>query len=73
MTAVIDEKAFDRIKSYLEHARNTPSLTIVAGGNCDKSTGYFVEPTIIETTDAEDKIMKEVSQQKKSTEKNRSG
>ncbi len=47
--AVIDQKAFTRISGYLEHARAT--ATIVAGGNCDSTTGWFVEPTIVETSD----------------------
>jgi len=49
MGAVIDERAFDRISGHIEEARRT--ATIVAGGECDKRTGYFVRPTLIETTD----------------------
>jgi len=59
VTAVIDDKAFARNKSYLEHAKASPNLTILAGGNCDDSKGYFIEPTIIETSDPHDKIMAE--------------
>lgn len=59
VTAVIDDKAFARNKSYLEHAKSSPNLTVLAGGNCDDSKGYFIEPTIIETTDPLDKIMQE--------------
>ena len=51
LSAVIDEKSFDRIESYIEGAKADPNCTIIAGGNCDKSKGYFVEPTIIVTTD----------------------
>lgn len=50
INAVIDEKSFDKIAAYIDNAKNDPSVTIVAGGNYDKSVGYFVEPTIILTT-----------------------
>ena len=49
VAAVIDQKAFTRIKGYLDDAKKT--ATIVAGGNCDDSKGWFVEPTIVETDD----------------------
>lgn len=49
VAAVIDEKAFTRIKGYLDDAKKTAK--IVAGGNCDRSKGWFVEPTIVETDD----------------------
>ncbi|MFN7982566.1 MAG: L-glutamate gamma-semialdehyde dehydrogenase [Vicinamibacterales bacterium] len=49
MGAVIDERAFDRISGHIDEARRT--ATIVAGGECDKRTGYFVRPTLIETSD----------------------
>lgn len=51
VNAVIDEKAFDSIVGYIEKARQLPTNTIVAGGKYDKSKGYFVEPTIIESKD----------------------
>lgn len=47
INAVIDEKSFDNIAGYLERAKKSPDAEIVMGGNCDKSVGYFVEPTII--------------------------
>ena len=47
MGAVIDERAFDRISSHIAEARKTAK--VIAGGQCDKSRGYFVEPTLIET------------------------
>lgn len=59
LSAVIDEKAFDRISSYIDHAKESKNLEILVGGNYDKSTGYYVEPTIILTTDPTDKIIKE--------------
>ncbi|XP_062597792.1 delta-1-pyrroline-5-carboxylate dehydrogenase, mitochondrial-like, partial [Saccostrea cucullata] len=59
LSAVIDDKAFKRIKSYIDYAKDSPNLTVIAGGQCDDSQGYFVEPTIIETSDPQDKIMQE--------------
>lgn len=59
LSAVIDDKSFTRIKKWIDHAKSSPSLSIIAGGNCDKTTGYFVEPTIIETKDPRDAIMTE--------------
>uniref|UniRef100_F7AGU5 Multifunctional fusion protein n=1 Tax=Callithrix jacchus TaxID=9483 RepID=F7AGU5_CALJA len=58
-SAVIDAKSFGRIKKWLEHARSSPSLTILAGGKCDDSVGYFVEPCIVESKDPQEPIMKE--------------
>jgi 1-pyrroline-5-carboxylate dehydrogenase len=49
MGAVIDERAFDRIAGHIDEARRT--ATIVAGGNCDRRQGYFISPTLIETSD----------------------
>ncbi len=51
INAVIDEKSFDKIAGYIEAVKNSPKAEIIAGGNCDKSKGYFVEPTLIKTTD----------------------
>ncbi|KAL0277918.1 UNVERIFIED_CONTAM: hypothetical protein PYX00_005033 [Menopon gallinae] len=59
MAAVIDKKAFDRIKKWIDYAKNSSNLYIVSGGKYDESTGYFIEPTIIETKDPKDKIMQE--------------
>ncbi|TAE50940.1 MAG: L-glutamate gamma-semialdehyde dehydrogenase [Bacteroidetes bacterium] len=47
INAVIDERAFDKISSYIEHARTSADAEIIAGGGCDKSVGYFIEPTLI--------------------------
>ena len=49
MNAVIDERAFDKITTYIENAKNDPSVSILHGGNADKSEGYFIEPTILVT------------------------
>jgi 1-pyrroline-5-carboxylate dehydrogenase len=51
INAVIDERAFDKIARYIDGAKADPSVEILAGGNCDKSVGYFIEPTVIKTTD----------------------
>ncbi|HYF30840.1 MAG TPA: L-glutamate gamma-semialdehyde dehydrogenase [Chitinophagaceae bacterium] len=51
INAVIDEKSFDKIKSYIDNAQNDPSVKIIVGGKCDKSKGYFIEPTVIEAQD----------------------
>lgn len=59
MGAVIDEKAFCRITQYIENAKKNPKNTILGGGKYDNSKGYFIEPTIIETTDPHDKLIQE--------------
>lgn len=59
MSAVIDKKAFQRLSGYIEHAKASPNCSIVAGGGYDDSVGFFVEPTIVETTTPEDRIFKE--------------
>ncbi|MDD2824781.1 MAG: L-glutamate gamma-semialdehyde dehydrogenase [Bacteroidales bacterium] len=59
MNAVIDQKAFDNIKSYIDYARNSPEAEIIAGGQCDKSAGYFIRPTIVVTTNPRFKLMEE--------------
>lgn len=50
INAVIDEKAFNRICSYIEKARESSDAKIIFGGKYDKSVGYFIEPTVILTT-----------------------
>jgi len=59
MGAVIDEAAFDRIAGYIELAKESDATEIIVGGGCDKSTGYFVEPTIVRTTDPHHRLMQE--------------
>jgi 1-pyrroline-5-carboxylate dehydrogenase len=51
INAVIDEKAFNSISSYIEKARINPTNEIIAGGKHDKSKGYFIEPTVIVSKD----------------------
>ena len=51
MGAVIDKRAFDRLEGYLGKAAKDSRATILSGGKCDASTGYFVQPTLIEVDD----------------------
>ncbi|HTJ52850.1 MAG TPA: L-glutamate gamma-semialdehyde dehydrogenase [Cyclobacteriaceae bacterium] len=51
VNAVIDERAFNNITGYIEKARTNPLTEIIAGGKYDKSMGYFIEPTVIESKD----------------------
>ncbi len=51
ITAVIHEGSFDKLASYIDGAKADANASIFAGGNYDKSKGYFVEPTVIVTTD----------------------
>lgn len=59
INAVIDEASFDKCKSYIDYAKAADDAKVVVGGNCDKSVGYFVQPTVIETTDPHFKSMEE--------------
>ena len=59
MTAVIDQRAFDKITGYISRARDRDSCEIIVGGGSDGSTGWFVEPTIIETSDPVSETMVE--------------
>ena len=51
ITAVIHEGSFDKLAKYIDQAKNDSNAEIVAGGGYDKSKGYFIEPTVIVTTD----------------------
>jgi 1-pyrroline-5-carboxylate dehydrogenase len=57
--AVIDKGAFRTIKGYLDHAQAAPDAEIIWGGGCDDSQGYFIEPTLIQTTNPRYKSMEE--------------
>jgi len=59
MSAVIDQKAFDRVSGYIKDAKSGPDTKIVAGGNFDDSVGYFIEPTVVETSSKDARIFKE--------------
>lgn len=47
VNAVIDEASFDKLKGYIDRAREDKDAEVLFGGNCDKSVGYFIEPTVI--------------------------
>jgi 1-pyrroline-5-carboxylate dehydrogenase len=51
INAVIDEKSFDKISKYIDDAKQSDMVEVVSGGNCDKSKGYFVEPTVLLSKD----------------------
>ena len=59
VNAVIDEASFDKCKSYIDYAATANDAEIVLGGKCDKSVGWFVEPTVIETSNPHFKSMEE--------------
>ncbi len=50
ITAVIHEGSFDKLASYIDQAKKDADAEIIVGGNYDKSVGYFIEPTIIVTS-----------------------
>jgi len=51
INAVIDEKSFDKLASYIDNAKQDKNCEIVAGGNYNKTKGYFIEPTVIKVND----------------------
>jgi 1-pyrroline-5-carboxylate dehydrogenase len=51
VNAVIDERAFDKITQYINEAKKAQGVELIAGGNYDKSVGYFIEPTIFRAYD----------------------
>jgi 1-pyrroline-5-carboxylate dehydrogenase len=57
MGAVIDRKAFTKIREYLVEARGAPGVEILAGGGADDTTGYFIQPTLIEVRDPKYRTM----------------
>lgn len=59
INAVIDEKSFDKLSGYIDACRDDRTVEIIAGGNYDKSSGYFIEPTIIVTSNPYYKTMSE--------------
>ena len=59
MNAVIDEKAFDSIMGYIKYAKKSHHAKVIFGGTGDKSVGYFIQPTVILTTDPHFKTMEE--------------
>ena len=59
INAVIDAKAFAKISGFIADAKKDADVSVVAGGNCDDSKGYFVEPTILLTKNPKSKTMVE--------------
>ncbi|MDA9325300.1 L-glutamate gamma-semialdehyde dehydrogenase [Flavobacteriales bacterium] len=57
INAVISEKSFDNISSYIDFVKLQEDAEIIIGGNCDKTNGYFVEPTVIVTTNPKFRTM----------------
>ena len=58
MCAVIDRHAFDTIVDYINYAKESSEADFITGGNYDDSKGYFIEPTIIQTTNPKFKLPK---------------
>ena len=56
MGAVIDDRAFAKHKAALERAKSDDTITVVAGGTCDDSQGWFVRPTVLESSDPDNEI-----------------
>ena len=50
VNAVIDERAFNKIAGYIDYCKTQTDAEIIAGGTYDKSTGYFINPTVVVTT-----------------------
>jgi 1-pyrroline-5-carboxylate dehydrogenase len=59
VNAVIDEKAFDKISGYISEAKCSSEVEVIAGGGFDKSKGYFIEPTVLLTTNPHYRTMEE--------------
>ena len=57
INAVIDENAFDKIAGYIDYIKKQDDAEIIAGGNYDKSKGYFIEPTVVVTKSAKFRTM----------------
>jgi len=57
INAVIDEKAFDKISAYIDYVKAQSDAEIIAGGSYDKSKGYFIEPTVVVTTNPKFRTM----------------
>jgi len=59
ISAVIDERSFKKIKGYIDKAKSSTECQLIAGGNCDDSIGYFIEPTVVVSTNPKNFIMEE--------------
>jgi len=58
-SSVIDETSFDKISRFIDYGKSSADVKLLAGGYCDKRTGYFVQPTLFEVSDPKDKLMRE--------------
>ncbi|OWP01870.1 delta-1-pyrroline-5-carboxylate dehydrogenase [Marssonina coronariae] len=58
INSVIHEEAFNRLSSFIESARDDPKLTLLAGGKAERDVGFFIHPTIYQTSDPQHEIMK---------------
>ncbi len=59
INAVIDEASFDKLKSFIDKAKDDEDAKVIFGGKCDKTVGYFIQPTVILTTNPFYSTMKE--------------
>ena len=59
MCAVIDEASFDNTMSYIDYAKSTDGFEIVCGGEGDKTEGYYIQPTVVLSTEPRSKLMQE--------------
>jgi 1-pyrroline-5-carboxylate dehydrogenase len=59
VNAVIDRRAFDKIKGYIEYVKTQSDAEIIAGGTYDESVGYFINPTVVVTTNPKFRTMEE--------------
>jgi 1-pyrroline-5-carboxylate dehydrogenase len=57
VNAVIDQKAFKSIKAYVDHAKSASDAKIVFGGTCDDREGWFIRPTVVETSNPKFKLL----------------
>lgn len=57
VNAVIDERSFDKISGYIDYVKGQSDANIIAGGNYDKSKGYFIEATVVETSNPKFRTM----------------
>ncbi len=59
MGALINRRAFSKVKSYLDFAQRSNTDNIIVGGECDDTIGYFVRPTLIEASDPDTRLLRE--------------
>lgn len=59
VNAVISEEAFNNTVKYIEYAKSSNDCEIIFGGNYDKSIGFFIQPTVVVTTNPNQKLIKE--------------